>query len=241
MWRTKYSLFQDKWVLFSHLHITLINTQFFCASWEQWWAFFPSVCMYGIDFKEHPVCRQQGACPRILWSWYTWVVHTGGWEIAGLKAPKSFVCFIFWHSSGCLSLFLSVLNIWHQEAWPWAVLSMLEMGLFPRYLLLTTLPRKRFSSLLSPAQSLTKAAWYWLLLMPVDCSNRRQGQLQVGPGVPLILQLPLWTCTLTLPRIPVINGRAVSAGSQGASGSRQETPSLNLIDAWFRKLEPGFA
>lgn len=122
MWRTKYSLFQDKWVLFSHLHITLINTQFFCASWEQWWAFFPSVCMYGIDFKERPVCRQQGACPWILWSWYIWVVHTGGWEIAGLKAPKSFVCFIFWCSSGSLSLFLSVLNIWHQEAWRWAVL-----------------------------------------------------------------------------------------------------------------------
>lgn len=134
MWRTEYSLFGDKWVLFLHLHINLINTHFFCASWEQWWAFFSFICTYGIDFKERPICGQQGARPWSLLSWYIWLVHTGGWEIAGLKEPKSLVCFIFWRSSGCLSLFLSVLNIWHREAWRWALLSMLEVGLFPRYL-----------------------------------------------------------------------------------------------------------
>lgn len=204
---------------------------------------FSFICTYGIDFKERPVCGQQGARPWSLW--YTRVVHTGGWEIAGLKEP-SHLCVLF---SGVRVVVQAYFKCPKYLASGGAALGSsvyVGSGAVPQippqgHLLFTRLPRKRSSSLLSPAQSLMKAAWYWLLLMPVDCSDRRQGQPQLGPGVPLILQLPLWISTPTLPRIPVINGRAISAGSQGAGGSRQEIPSSNLIDAWFRKLEPGFA
>lgn len=98
--------------MFLGLHINLVNTHFLCAIREQCPTFFPlSFVNIVSTLNNTHVCRNLGPCPRI------WSLHIHGsftlvvTEIARPEESRSFVCFISWHSSCYLNLFLNVLNM----------------------------------------------------------------------------------------------------------------------------------
>lgn len=82
-----------------------------------------------------------------------------------------------------------------------------------------------------------------MILASPDASRllkEEAGRQQVGLGVLLILQL-LLVISIRLFTEFHLQIAKQTAGGQRASGSRQEVLYLNLLDAWFRKLAPGFA
>lgn len=131
------------------------------------------------------------------------IYMNGSWmvviEIANLKESKSFMCFVFCHSICYLNLFLNVLNM--RTNLPLGEVTVIYfLGVFKwshspdarRGVPLFTRQRRKWSL------TLTIAAWFSLLLVPIDCTNRRQGQQHVGPDVPLISQLLLLISLLWL-------------------------------------------
>lgn len=184
---------------FFHLYIaSTLNDIYICRNLR----ICPWICSFNIHGHFMLVCR----------------------EIASPKEYISFMCFIFWHSTCYLNLFLNVLN--RRTNLPLGVVTTSSfLGAHKGVPLFTRQWRK---------WSLRKVAWYSLLLVPIDCTNRMQSQQHAGPDVPLILQLLLLISALTLYWIPFIDGRVESLLA-AREPVAWEVLYMTLIDSWFGK------
>ena len=155
------------------------------------------------------------------------------------------MCIIFWRPSGCWNLFLNVLSVWHGEKWHWAVLSVFGSGAAPQ----TPVRGAHFSpgcrGNAFPLCPLLHHPWW----RPRDTGSSWCQQI-AQRGCRRAISGTGHSLNPAAATLGLYSDSSLNSSEKWQSSlcrqpeswwPKAESLSLNLIDAWFRKLEPGFA